>query len=235
MKCCSARISVGAMKATWNPFSIATSAAISATIVLPDPTSPCSSRFIGCGRFMSVDDLADHLLLIAGELERQHAPGRFADVVGDDDRPWLALRVGLPPPQHETDLEEEELLEDQPALRRRAEPVQLLDRRSRRRKMHVHQRGAPVEQPLAPADLVRQRIRDVGRQLRQRLMDDRALHLRRQRSGLLVDRDDAAGVQRVVVRRSRPRRRRPLPAAGSRTAGSAAAARATSARACRTG
>ena len=26
---------------------------MSATIVLPDPTSPCSSRFMGCGRFMS--------------------------------------------------------------------------------------------------------------------------------------------------------------------------------------
>ena len=53
MKCCSARISVGAMNATWNPFSIATTAAISATIVLPDPTSPCSSRFIGELRCMS--------------------------------------------------------------------------------------------------------------------------------------------------------------------------------------
>ena len=52
-KCCSARISVGAMKATWKPFSSATSAASSATIVFPDPTSPWSSRFIGWGRFMS--------------------------------------------------------------------------------------------------------------------------------------------------------------------------------------
>ncbi len=93
MKCCSARISVGAMNATWKPFSIATSAAISATIVLPEPTSPCSSRFIGCGRFMSLDDLGDDLLLIAGQLERQHAARRFPDLVGDDDRPRLALRV----------------------------------------------------------------------------------------------------------------------------------------------
>ena len=41
------------MNATWKPFSIATSAAISATIVLPEPTSPCSSRFIGASRCMS--------------------------------------------------------------------------------------------------------------------------------------------------------------------------------------
>ena len=53
-KCCSARISVGAMNATCRPFSIATSEAISATMVLPAPTSPCNSRFIGCGRCMSV-------------------------------------------------------------------------------------------------------------------------------------------------------------------------------------
>ena len=35
------------MNATWKPFSMATIAAISATIVFPDPTSPCRSRFIG--------------------------------------------------------------------------------------------------------------------------------------------------------------------------------------------
>ena len=41
-----------------------------------------------------LDDLGDHLLLIAGELERQDAPRRLADVVGDDDRP----RLSAPPP-----------------------------------------------------------------------------------------------------------------------------------------
>ena len=73
MKCCSARISVGAMNATWRLFSIATSAAISATIVFPDPTSPCRRRFIGFGSFMSPTISAIGLLLIAGQLERQHA------------------------------------------------------------------------------------------------------------------------------------------------------------------
>ena len=47
--CCSARISVGAMRTAWPPFSTAKSIAESATIVLPLPTSPCSSRFIGSG------------------------------------------------------------------------------------------------------------------------------------------------------------------------------------------
>ena len=44
---------VGAMNATWRPFSIATIAASSATIVLPAPTSPWSRRCIGGGRSMS--------------------------------------------------------------------------------------------------------------------------------------------------------------------------------------
>ena len=52
-KCCSASSSVGAMNAAWQPFSIATSAANSATMVLPLPTSPCTRRCIGCGRARS--------------------------------------------------------------------------------------------------------------------------------------------------------------------------------------
>ena len=41
------------MNATWKPFSIATRAANQRNVVLPEPTSPWSSRFIGTGRFMS--------------------------------------------------------------------------------------------------------------------------------------------------------------------------------------
>ena len=48
-----------------------------------------------------------------------------ADRVGDHDRPRLAIGFGAPLAQHQAELEEEELLEDQPALRRRAERVQL--------------------------------------------------------------------------------------------------------------
>ena len=47
-KCWRARISVGAMNATWCPASIAWRAASSATTVLPLPTSPSSRRCIGC-------------------------------------------------------------------------------------------------------------------------------------------------------------------------------------------
>ena len=44
LACCRARISVGAISAACAPASTATSIAISATMVLPEPTSPCSSR-----------------------------------------------------------------------------------------------------------------------------------------------------------------------------------------------
>ncbi len=47
--CCSARTSVGAMRAPWWPPSTATSNAASATTVLPDPTSPWSRRCMGRG------------------------------------------------------------------------------------------------------------------------------------------------------------------------------------------
>ncbi len=46
-KCCSARISVGAISATWKPHSIARAAASAAITVLPLPTSPCTRRCIG--------------------------------------------------------------------------------------------------------------------------------------------------------------------------------------------
>ena len=51
-KCCRARISVGAIKAACRPASITVAAASSATSVLPEPTSPCSSRSMrfGCAR-----------------------------------------------------------------------------------------------------------------------------------------------------------------------------------------
>ena len=129
-KCCSARISVGAMKATCRPFSIATSAAISATIVLPDPTSPCSSRFIGCGRCMSVTISRITVfwspVSLNGRIRR--TASRMSSVTTTGAA--LALGVGAAPPQDDPELKEEELLEDQPAVRGRAERVQLA--RSRR-------------------------------------------------------------------------------------------------------
>ena len=52
-KCCSARISVGAISAHCQPASMHTVAASAATTVLPEPTSPCSKRCMGTGRARS--------------------------------------------------------------------------------------------------------------------------------------------------------------------------------------
>ena len=47
------------MTAVWQPAAAATSAAIAATTVLPEPTSPCSSRFIGVLAPRVGDDLVE--------------------------------------------------------------------------------------------------------------------------------------------------------------------------------
>ena len=51
--CCSASTSVGAINAPWCPPCTAASSIDTATTVLPDPTSPCSRRCIGCGEARS--------------------------------------------------------------------------------------------------------------------------------------------------------------------------------------
>ena len=67
------------MNATWKPFSIATTAAISATIVLPDADVALQQPVHRLRPLHVGDDLGDRLLLIAGQPERQHAPDRVAD------------------------------------------------------------------------------------------------------------------------------------------------------------
>ena len=52
-RCCSAKISVGAIRAHCQPASMQLHAASAATTVLPDPTSPCSSRCMGTWRAKS--------------------------------------------------------------------------------------------------------------------------------------------------------------------------------------
>ena len=53
LKCCSAKISVGAISVTLKPLSKAMSAEQAATAVFPEPTSPCNKRLIGCAPPMS--------------------------------------------------------------------------------------------------------------------------------------------------------------------------------------
>ena len=80
------------------------------------------------------------------------------------------------------------------------ERIQFVDRRPGGRKMDIGQCTPPRHEPLALTHVRGQRVRNVLGQLRQGAVHDRALHLRRQCAGLLVDRNDPSGVQRVVVR-----------------------------------
>ena len=48
-RCWAAKTSVGASRAACPPLSTTASMALNATIVLPEPTSPCNKRCIGCG------------------------------------------------------------------------------------------------------------------------------------------------------------------------------------------
>ena len=154
-----------------------------------------------------LDDFGDHLLLIARELEWEYPPRGLADVGGDRDGAGLALGGRVAAAHHHPELEEEELLEDQAPLRRRAEGVEIDDRRAGGRKVHVEQRLPALDQLLPDAHLSGQRIGHVRRQLRERLVHNRPLHLRRERPGFLVDGDDAAGVQGILfsLRRGVPR------------------------------
>ena len=67
--------------------------------------------------------------------------------------------------------------------------------------MRLRNRVAPVEERVPLAHGARQRVGQVDGKIRERVMDEHALHLRGDGPGLLVDRDDAARVQRVFVRR----------------------------------
>ena len=146
-KCCSARISVGAMNATCSPFSIATSAASSATIVLPAPTSPCSSRFIGCGRCRSstISFSACFWPFVSLNGSTRRAESRMRSSTRDRHR-LLLRRRRLAPRQH-AHLKQKRFLENQPPLRRRREAVQRVDRRIRGRKMRREQRRVARRQP----------------------------------------------------------------------------------------
>ena len=103
--------------------------------------------------------------------------------------------------QREPGLEDEEVFEHQPALRRRHERVQLID-------VAYPAAGKCAAHNAALRAGHRSRLRmssgtgskSVVRQLLERLPHESALHVRRHAAGALVDRNDAAGVQLHFVR-----------------------------------
>ncbi len=146
-----------------------------------------------------VHDFLDGLPLPRRQLERQDLRRRRADAVVHLRHEGLELHAGRMAPPRVADLEEEELLEDHPALRRRPERVQLLDLRLVGWKVRPLERSAARQQLEARADVGRQQVWNLRRQLIQRLPDDAPLHVGRHGAGLLVERHDSRGPDRLEV------------------------------------
>ena len=126
-----------------------------------------------------VDDLADRLLLVARQLERQHPPRRLADGVGHHDRARACDRPRARAAAARSRAGRERTPRRSAGAAPATKRVQLRDRRPFRREVHVVERGAPVDQFLAARTSGGSGSGSVGRQLRQRLVHERALHLRR--------------------------------------------------------
>ena len=142
-RCCAASTSVGASSADWPPESATASIARRATTVLPEPTSPCTSRFIGTGCSRSSAISAPTSLLVAGERERQRGVEALEQPAGR--RMPRGRRVGaqLGTAQQQRGLQHERLGEAQRAPRRlpvgldlgavdRLEGAPLVEQRARR-------------------------------------------------------------------------------------------------------
>ncbi len=148
---------------------------------------------------MSVDDVAQRVLLALRELERKDASRGLTDPIVDHRGPGLAIRRVAPLSHEQARLKEEELLEDQPALRLGAAGVERLDVGAPRRKMRLDDGEPSIRQPAGRPNGLRQRVRQYRGQLGNQPVHEPALHPRRHRAGLLVDRHDAPRVHGLVV------------------------------------
>ncbi len=204
-KCWRARISVGAISTACLPASTTSAMASSATSVLPEPTSPCSSRSMLGGRGEVGADLGQRAVLGGGEREGQ----------GGLDSVGLRVRGGVGTPgarpqagahEGERDLVGEKLVKGEPhaagCLRR--------DRLRHRRAVHRGERLAERRR----AALLPGRVPAPGRQVRQpgqRRVHRLGEHARVEAIGEAVDRlgqrhggkalrvDDAVGVHHLAM------------------------------------
>ncbi len=128
--CCHASSSVGAINADCMPLRDANTIAAAATSVLPLPTSPCSSRFIGTSRLMSFQ---------ISRITRRCAPRerkgqRRFEVVeqpgGNAQAPRVVVALALVSPQLRRGCQAEKLCKDE-AVRARAAPPQAYGARGR--------------------------------------------------------------------------------------------------------
>ena len=150
-KCCSASTSVGAISAPCRSASTARRSVASATTVLPEPTSPWSSRCIGVVRARSRVDLGDRALLRVGEREREHLAVALQELARGGQRLGDEL-LALGRAAGERELEDEQLVEGEP-------PAAHLRLLGRARPVQRDERVGAERQPLGDREPRRQRRR----------------------------------------------------------------------------
>ena len=147
------RISVGAISAPCVPASTAFSSARNATIVLPAPTSPCSSRSMRCGAAMSAS-----ISPIACSCASVSAKGRAAIALAFSLPSPFRLRPFFPPhlraDQQQRELVGQQLVIGQALARRRvglqdrarspAHAPRSATRRTRPSRASSERRGRPI-------------------------------------------------------------------------------------------
>ncbi len=105
------------MSATLKPLSNAINAVHAATTVLPDPTSPWSSRRIGCAPPMSDADFAEHVRLRVGQLEAEPRQKWLHQTVVAAARQRARFGLEIPPAKLHFALQLDEFIQRQPPPR----------------------------------------------------------------------------------------------------------------------
>ena len=137
--CCSASSSVGAISAACSPQPTARAAAAPATTVLPQPTSPCTSRTMGRSAREIAIDFGEHAPLRGGQRERQ----RFHEAAFERRRvreAFRRIRLDFLSQLAQRELVREQFFEREPALRGMAAAQQFIELRIARRSVQ-HRRA----------------------------------------------------------------------------------------------
>ena len=201
-KCCSARISVGAINATWAPAAMAWAAAMAATTVLPLPTSPCNRRCIGygCARSAAISRTTRCCAPVnerQGFVQPGHHPVRR--VAGRQRRGFLDAPRAAGGGQRQ--LLRQQLVElDAPPCRVNPFQQRLL-RLALRRRVQRADGGLEQRQRIALARHRRQGVGQVG--AIQRLRDGAAQRQLRQAFGAGIDGSERGGQRRIGVDHAR--------------------------------
>ena len=152
----------------------------------------------GMGAAQVADDGAQRPLLPRRQPERQHREGRAADAIVHPDEVRLALPGPGLPAHLEGQAEEKQLFQNQSHLRRGTEPVEQGDGGAGRRKMGLPEGSEAIGQSPARTEAGGQRIVEVGRQLRERPLNQHPKLPGRQGANAFVHRHDPGAVQRAA-------------------------------------